>query len=738
MSVNKIFVGRDAELKQFKKVLEDKQGQAILVVGQAGMGKTWLINKMAEIAENHPDLKCGWVRYEVTPTDSVESTMALMMDNAFEAAQVTERSFDGTERRLEQWRSLLNVINIGDLVMSLRRDPAKNTRDQFLERLRLVSGRMPEESRAIFVIDPEKYMQKDSDQSWAIVVKDLPEKIKFVFAQRPEDVLVESETINTLDNISRIPQKNLDVLEEEAVDELLDRRIGELKHSITEVQKVLSRYEGHPYALGAALDLLQAWIKLEELPDRPEPTKFAEKQWQRVCDNKDGAIELFEAYAVLEVGVPDDVVEAVSGLKPAGRKRVMSDKYIRGLLREETEGKRIYHAILADYILWQMGEEEKRKYHKRAVGVYREKLAKAEREQVKPDGLAAMRLPEHILTAEGKKAFVDSFVNECTRPLFNLGLLDAVMNFSERALKLVEKGSEEEAMVTGNLGLIYETRGDLDKAEEMFLKILEIHKKLDDKEGQAKDYGNLGPIYKTRGQLDKAEQMFREGLKIDEKLGRLEGMAAKYGNLGLIYLRRGQLDKAEQMHKKALKISEKLGRLEGMASDYGNLGVIYQTRGQLDKAEQMHNKSLEIAEKLGLQEVMANNYGNLGVTYQRRGELDKAEQMHNKSLEIEKKLGRLEGMANSYGNLGLIYQKRGDLDKAERMYLKSLEISEPHGLLEPTANQYSNLGAIYEQRGDMGKAKGYWQQALELFKKIGMKKDAEEVEGWIDGVESRK
>jgi len=54
--------------------------------GQAGVGKTWLINKMAEVAENYPCLKCGWVRYEVTPTDSVDSTMVLMVDNAFEAA----------------------------------------------------------------------------------------------------------------------------------------------------------------------------------------------------------------------------------------------------------------------------------------------------------------------------------------------------------------------------------------------------------------------------------------------------------------------------------------------------------------------------------------------------------------------------------------------------------------------------------------------------------------------------
>ena len=47
MSGGKIFVGRKAELEQFKKVLEDPCGQAILVVGHRGMGKSWLVDKMA-------------------------------------------------------------------------------------------------------------------------------------------------------------------------------------------------------------------------------------------------------------------------------------------------------------------------------------------------------------------------------------------------------------------------------------------------------------------------------------------------------------------------------------------------------------------------------------------------------------------------------------------------------------------------------------------------------------------
>ncbi len=256
----KIFVGRKDELEQFGKVLEDPKGEAVLVFGQAGMGKTWLINKMAEVAENHPELKCGWVRYEVTPTDSVDSTMSLMMDNAFEAASTEPGSFDKVPERRKQWMALLKTDvpkggEIAEFIDSLRRDQAKNTREQFLERLGMISKRMPKDGRAVFIIDPEKYMQKDSDQSWTIVVKQLPEKIKFVFAQRPEDVLVESDAFGVLENVKSVPEEKLIELEVEAVDELARLRAGRMGYTKKELRDELGRYEGYHYALGAALDL---------------------------------------------------------------------------------------------------------------------------------------------------------------------------------------------------------------------------------------------------------------------------------------------------------------------------------------------------------------------------------------------------------------------------------------------------------------------------------------------------
>jgi tetratricopeptide (TPR) repeat protein len=638
MTKNEIFVGRKEELEEFSRVLEDPRGQAIIVVGNRGMGKTWLVNRMAKMASEHPTIKCGCVRYEVTPHINPNSMMETMMGNAFEAGQVKEGSFDGTKRGLEQWRSFWNVFNIGDLIMSLRRESAKDTRQQFLEQLEFISKRMPENGRAIFIIDPEKEMAEKSDQDWAIVVKNLPEKIKFVFAQRTEDALVDSEVIDGLDNVVRIPDKMLDTLSEEDVDELVNCRRENLRVEITDLRKVLSRYKGHPYAIGAALDLVEAGTELEELPKTGKQTEFAAKQWEKIGEKGDEAIKLFEAYAVLEVAAPDGVVESVSGINSTTRKRLQNDKYLRGLLRDEAGGRRIYHSILADYVLGQMNEEEKKEYHKRAVEVYRGKLKKAEETKTKPDELAAVRLPEHVLVAEREKAFVTSFVNESGKALLTLGLWNNFVSLSERALRVVKKDSEEHAAILGNLGLIYQTREE-DKAEQTFIEVLDIGKKLGRKDIIAQASGNLGVIYQTRGELDKAAKMHKEALKISEKLDLKEVMANAYDNLGIVYQKRGKLDKAEKMHKKSLDINKKLGRIDSIAGNCGNLGLIYRKKGKFDKAEEMHKRSLEIEERIGRLEGMANEHSNLGVVYKQRGDLKKAKEYWEKARDLFKKIG---------------------------------------------------------------------------------------------------
>jgi len=424
------------------------------------------------------------------------------------------------------------------------------------------------------------------------------------------------------------------------VNDLLNLREGETSYTITELSESLGRYEGHPYALQGALDMIATGTKLEELPDDPTEIGIVEEQWSKICGYGEVAIRLFRAYAILEEAVPDEIVDNVAEIKADTRLTLLAKNvFLDKLLYGEGKSKRIYHLLLAKYILNQMNDKERKDYHGRAVEVYRGKLAKAKKEQIKPDALSATRLAEHVLAAEGEKAFVNAFVKECTRPLVNLGLLDATISLSEKAFEIVEKGSKEEAAALGNLGLIYRTKGDLDKAEDMHNKSLEIEKKLGDLEGMAADYGNLGSVYYMRGELDKAEEMHLKSLEIKEKLGLQEGMANSYGNLGVVYRQRGELDKAEEKFKKIVKIHEKLGNQEGLAIDYGNLGLIYQDRGDLDKAEEMHKKALEIDEKIGHFEGVARHSANLGLVYQKRGDIGKAREYWEKAVGLYRRIG---------------------------------------------------------------------------------------------------
>ena len=72
-------------------------------------------------------------------------------------------------------------------------------------------------------------------------------------------------------------------------------------------------------------------------------------------------------------------------------------------------------------------------------------------------------------------------------------------------------------------------------------------------------YGNLGIVHATRGDLDRAEEMYRKALALNESLGRKEGMASLYGNLGNLYLTRGDLDRAEEMYANSLELFRQVG-----------------------------------------------------------------------------------------------------------------------------------------------------------------------------------
>lgn len=275
-------------------------------------------------------------------------------------------------------------------------------------------------------------------------------------------------------------------------------------------------------------------------------------------------------------------------------------------------------------------------------------------------------------------------------------------------------------------------KGDINIASEAIEEILKI---------QPNDLNALtqkGHIYELRGELIQAEEIYTKVLEQAENNKNDRWQAVAANGLGNIYQTRHEFNKAEEMYKKALGFNEKLGELGGVAINYNNLGIVYEIRGEWGKAEDAYRKALTIAEKMGDKEKMANINGNLGNVYLLRGEIDKAENAYRKILEFYKKLSYQRGIAFCYGNLGLVYRGRGELFEAEKMHNKALEVAERIGDKEMMAISYHSLGIVFADRGDLQKAKEYWVKARDLYEKIGVPQMVKEVQGRIDSAESEK
>ena len=398
----------------------------------------------------------------------------------------------------------------------------RQKREELLEQLALVSGLLDEQGRALFIIDPDKYMRPGSEDEWRLVVEELPSKIKFVFAQRPDDRLAVSSAFLALDNAVRIPPEPLSPLDQQSVDELIDYYGTQVTASPPQLRAALERYHGHPYAVEGALKLLRAGETIGALPADPTPTHIAAEQWRRVRQAGTAAIHLFRAYAILEVPVPSDLAETVADVGAETRLSVLADRYLDGLLAREPDGESIYHALLADHVRDEIADDQASRYHERAQEAYRLRL----NADTKPDALAAARLPLHVLATGDVTSFATTLTDECMGPLLTLGLYDQAEALSRQALELVSPGSAAAAAVAGNLGNVYQTRGDLDQAEAMYRKSLAINEKLGRLEGMANQYGNLGILYETRGKLDEARKLWVRAREIFQQIG-MPHMAAR-------------------------------------------------------------------------------------------------------------------------------------------------------------------------------------------------------------------
>ncbi|MBL4578034.1 MAG: tetratricopeptide repeat protein [Flavobacteriales bacterium] len=229
---------------------------------------------------------------------------------------------------------------------------------------------------------------------------------------------------------------------------------------------------------------------------------------------------------------------------------------------------------------------------------------------------------------------------------------------------------------------------------------------------------NIGYIYNSQGNIQKALDYLHKSLRIEEELGNKKGVAVALNNLGYMYMNQGDIQKALELHHKSLKISEEIGSKRGIASSLDNIGYIYNKQG-----DPSCTASKEECRKRGIESALNYYQKSLKIYEEIIGDTS------DQTLAVSAK----QGLAGSLNNIGVIYLNHGDpsctaskeeclragVERALSYYHKSLKIWEEIGDREGVAYSLKNIGDIYLDNGDVSGAKEYAKQSMQLAKDLG-------------------
>jgi predicted ATPase len=163
------------------------------------------------------------------------------------------------------------------------------------------------------------------------------------------------------------------------------------------------------------------------------------------------------------------------------------------------------------------------------------------------------------------------------------------------ALVLTEGRKKAEMMA--KIGGILERKGEFDGSLEICSGALELVKGTWTTE-EALALQNIGNVYLSKKDYDKALEEYEKSLEIRQKINDELGIGACLNNIALVHYGKEEYDSALEYLEKSLEIAKKLGDQESMASTLNNIGAIHQMKGDLAKAKIYYDRSQSIRAKI--------------------------------------------------------------------------------------------------------------------------------------------
>jgi CHAT domain-containing protein len=287
--------------------------------------------------------------------------------------------------------------------------------------------------------------------------------------------------------------------------------------------------------------------------------------------------------------------------------------------------------------------------------------------------------------------------------------------------KLTPGGSDMEADLLTNLGIVEQGLTNFAPAHQYFAEAVAISERLDPTSFQfVKSLNQLAMLESSEGDLPAARGHFQRVQGIAEKMG--PGAIANVSiNLGTVAEAQYDFAAARDYFEKALAIFQKISP-EGMGgvSALSNLATTFYDQGDLASALEYRQRAVALTEnKLGESANTARELSGMGTILLAQGQLSSAADYYHRALEMrEKSVPGSLFVSNSLQDLAKLERARQNRSLAMEYDLRALQLGQkscPNSWCVPGV--LNDLGELAYEQGDLSSSETYLRQAVDAREK---------------------
>jgi len=225
----------------------------------------------------------------------------------------------------------------------------------------------------------------------------------------------------------------------------------------------------------------------------------------------------------------------------------------------------------------------------------------------------------------------------------------------------------------------------------------------------------VGDVETLLGNYDAALHAYTAAVKAGEPGDR----AALEHKLGALYVRRGDWDAGERHLAAAVAALGPTGDPARLANLAADRSLAVHRQGRHDDAVALAGEALELAEQAGDPEALAKAYGMLGMLGAHHGDPDAARRHLERSLALAETLPDPTARVAALNNLALALGKTGQVDRAIQYVEAALELCARQGDRHREAALHNNLADLLHMGGRHGEAMAHLKQAVAIFADVG-------------------